>query len=66
MKERIYMKKYMSIALLCGVMALCMLLCSCSQFGGGREQIDNVLDNIFGTTEAPTTQESTQEGTTGP
>lgn len=59
------MKKYMSIALLCGVMALCMLLCSCSQFGGGREQIDNVLDNIFGTTEAPTTQESTQEGTTG-
>ena len=48
------MKKYMSIALLCGVMAACMLLCSCSQFGGGREQIDNVLDQIYGTNEQTT------------
>ena len=38
------MNKYIRIAVLCGVMAACMLLCSCGQFGGGREQIDNVLD----------------------
>ena len=43
------MSKYMRAALLCGAMAACMLLCSCGQFGGGREQIDNVLDKIYGT-----------------
>lgn len=57
------MKKYMSIALLCGVMAACMLFCSCGNFGGGREQIDNVLDKIYGTTAPETTA---PEGTTAP
>ena len=55
MKERKYMKKYMILALLCGVMAVCMLLCSCGQFGGGREQIDNMLDKIYGTNAPETT-----------
>ncbi len=63
------MSKYMRVALLCGAMAACMLLCSCGQFGGGREQIDNVLDKIYGTnapeTFAPTTTmpEQTTTGT---
>ncbi len=57
------MSKYMRVALLCGVMAACMLLCSCGQFGGGREQIDNVLDKIYGTN-APETSASTPEQTT--
>ena len=48
------MKKYMSIVLLCIALSACMLLCSCGQFGGGREQIDNLLDKIYGTTEADT------------
>lgn len=56
------MKHYTRIALLCGVLAACMLLCSCGEFGG-REPIDNVLDVIFGT-EAPETQAPTTEGTT--
>ena len=61
MKERFLMSKYMKIAVLCGVMAACMLLCSCGQFGGGREQIDNVLDKVFGTVAPETTA---PEGTT--
>ena len=43
------MSKYMKIALVCGALAACMLLSACGQFGGGREQIDNVLDKIYGT-----------------
>ena len=43
------MNKYMRIALVCGALAACMLLSACGQFGGGREQIDNVLDKIYGT-----------------
>ena len=43
------MGKYMKIALVCGALAACMLLSACGQFGGGREQIDNVLDKIYGT-----------------
>ncbi len=65
MKVRIFMNKYMRIALICGVMAACMLLCACGQFGGSREQIDNVLDKIYGTgapeTSAP---EGSTEGST--
>lgn len=62
------MSKYMRAALLCGAMAACMLLCSCGQFGGGREQIDNVLDKIYGTnapeSAAPApAPEQTTEGT---
>lgn len=55
------MNKHMRIALLCGVLVACTLLCSCGNFGGGREQIDGVLDKIFGTTESTTTapEEST-------
>lgn len=53
---------------LCGVMAACALFSACGQFGADREQVDNVLDQIYGTT-APdtatvpeqTTQESEQE-----
>ena len=56
------MNKYMKTAVLCGVMAACMLLCACGQFGGGREQIDNVLDKVFGTVAPETTA---PEGTTG-
>ena len=56
--------KHMRIALLCGVLAVCTLLCSCGTFGGGREQIDAVLDKIFGTTEQGTT--APEEGTTAP
>ncbi|MBQ7379725.1 MAG: FKBP-type peptidyl-prolyl cis-trans isomerase [Clostridia bacterium] len=63
MKERVFMKKYRNIALLCGVMAICMLFCSCGQFGGGREQIDNVLDKIFGT-ETGTETAAPEEGST--
>lgn len=48
------MNKYMRIALVCGVMAACMLMSACGQFGGGREQIDNVLDKIYGTTSSET------------
>lgn len=60
------MSKYMRNALLCGVMAACMLLCSCGQFGGGREQIDNLLDKIYGTTEAESVAPSpAPEQTTG-
>lgn len=58
------MNRYNKVALLCGVLAVCTLLCSCSQFGGGREQIDGVLDKIFGTT-APETA-NPGEGTTAP
>ncbi len=54
MKVRIFMNKYIRTALLCGAMAACMLLCACGQFGGGRDQIDNILDKIYGT-EAPET-----------
>ena len=61
MKERIFMNKYMRIAVLCGALAACMLLCSCGQFGGGREQIDNVLDKVLGTVAPETTA---PEGTT--
>ena len=43
------MNKYIKIALVCGALAACMLLSACGQFGGGREQIDNVLDKIYGT-----------------
>ena len=43
------MNKYMRIALVCGALAACMLMSACGQFGGGREQIDNVLDKIYGT-----------------
>ena len=49
------MKHYSKIALLCGVLAICALLCACGQFGGGREQIDNVLDKIYGTAAPETT-----------
>ncbi len=49
------MNKYIRIAILCGAMAACMLLCSCGQFGGGRDQIDNILDKIYGTTAPETT-----------
>ena len=62
MKERFLMSKYMKIALVCGALAACMLLCACGQFGGGREQIDNVLDKVFGTVAPETTA---PEGTTG-
>ena len=55
MKERFLMSKYMKIALVCGALAACMLLSACGQFGGGREQIDNILDKIYGT-DAPQTQ----------
>lgn len=55
------MSKYMKIALVCGALAACMLLSACGQFGGGREQIDNVLDKIYGTN-APET--AAPEGTT--
>ncbi len=57
------MNKHMRIALLCGVLAACTLLCSCGSFGGGREQIDNVLDKIFGTTEGTTTAPEEQTTT---
>ena len=60
-KERLLMNKYMRIALVCGVMAACMLTSACGQFGGGREQIDNVLDKIYGTSAPETTA---PEGTT--
>ena len=56
------MNKNIRIAVLCGVLAACALLCSCGQFGGGREQIDNVLDKVFGTV-APET--NAEEGSTG-
>ncbi len=59
------MKKYRNIALLCGVMAACLLLCSCGQFGGGREQIDNVLDKIFGTETGAGTAAPEEGSTTG-
>ena len=55
------MNKYIRIAVICGIMAACMLLCACGQFGGGREQIDNVLDKIYGTN-APET--AAPEGST--
>lgn len=55
------MNKYMRIAIVCGTLAACMLLGACGQFGGGREQIDNILDKIYGT-DAPDTAAS--EGTT--
>ena len=55
------MNKYMRIALVCGMMAACMLISACGQFGGGREQIDNVLDKIYGTSAPETTA---PEGTT--
>lgn len=55
------MNKYMRIALVCGALAACMLMSACGQFGGGREQIDNVLDKIYGTN-APET--AAPEGTT--
>ena len=55
MKERFLMSKYMKIALVCGALAACMLLSACGQFGGGREQIDNVLDKVFGTVAPETT-----------
>ena len=61
MKERFLMSKYMKIALVCGALAACMLLSACGQFGGGREQIDNVLDKIYGTN-APET--AAPEGST--
>ena len=61
MKERIFMNKYMRIALICGALAACMLLSACGQFGGGREQIDNILDKIYGTDASDTTA---SEGTT--
>ena len=67
MKERFHMNKYMRIALVCGALAACMLLSACGQFGGGREQIDNVLDKIYGTN-APETAapESTTAATATP
>lgn len=59
------MRHYSKIALLSGVLAICALLCACGQFGGGREQIDNLLDKIYGTnapeTQAP--QESSSDST---
>lgn len=67
-KERYFMNKYMRIALLCGAMAAVMLLCSCGQFGGGREQVNGMMDSIFGTTtsgtEAPTTEGTTSDAAT--
>ncbi len=64
MKVRIFMNKYIRIALLCGCMAACLLLCACGQFGGGREQIDNILDKVFGTTAPETTAPEGSTGTT--
>ena len=55
------MNKYIKIALVCGALAACMLLSACGQFGGGREQIDNVLDKIYGTNGSET---ASPEGST--
>ncbi len=55
------MNKYMRIAMICGALVACMLLSACGQFGGGRDQIDNILDKIYGTS-APET--AAPEGTT--
>ncbi len=57
------MNKYIRTAVLCGVLAACMLLCACGQFGGGREQIDNVLDKVFGTVAEDT--QAPESATTG-